>query len=495
MSDLTIGYPDRSGQSWSEILRYQVGTLTTDAKIIVLQWGRGTGKTHTMMLRVMLEMTEWPGLRVLWIAPSYRVLYDADYPVVRDIMECQREQCRRSDIVAFDPGEQPDFDAAEWDDVTGETAAERLPKGGANPQLVWCNGSTITFRTAANIDQMRGGSYGLIVIEEAGYVQADEHTWAAFLPCLRGRGPLRIIAGGTPLAGDGVLGMCLALAQKDPTIYVSRAGTEDNPHYPRALLEIMRTTFSPEMYAQEARGEVIQRSGRVYSEYRDDLHAGYAWDWRKELADPSWDSYAVIDWGYHLSHVLFAAVRQPDRRRLPEVVIYQDWPLERMDADTICTRIIQQAAQQPRPIRAVVTDPQGFNENRTAQRFFSSYKIPVVFERNANRARIEHTLEYVRRLLRAQDESIHLHISRDVTALECNRTGGRGCLEGFRTYRLQERGAGLYLSRPHDDNHSVHGMDCIRMLCICFPLLGYVWPAVPSTVNPLPSARGLRVVT
>jgi len=450
--DVQVGYSLPGCVGWSDPLLYQTEVLDSKARVVVLQWGRGCGKTVTLWLTCLLDMLIWRGVRVLCVGPSYKTLTDGLFPVIADIDVTFREKY-------------------------GYSLIKSWAKSAAINRLTLINGSTCTFRSTSNIDDLRGGSYGLVLIEEGGYIDANQYSWGAFIPVLRGFGPHRILCGGTPAGGFGVLGVLLELAKSKPEIFVSRAATTDNPHFPEAQLQLLEATLSKEMWKQEVLGESVTLSGLVYPEWNRQTHI------RKfnpliELRKPGWELYEVIDWGFAMAHRITLAVKQIDPSRAPEIVVVRDVPYERADAQTIIREVIAQLNDYPIRPRAVVTDPEGFAENRTARRMLTPHGLSVVFEKAIQRRRIESTAEYLRRGLCSATGEASFFVSQEVAGLDCNREGGRGIVPSFETYRLQEvrQGSGVYKAKPKDDNKSTHVMDCARMFYICMRKFGYVWP-------------------
>ena len=451
-AETELGYALPGCVGWSDPLPYQVAALDSEARILVLQWGRGCGKTVTLWLTCLLDMLMWRGIRVLCIGPSYKTLTDGLFPVIQDTDTTFRE-------------------------LYGYSLIKSWAKSAAINRMTLINGSTCTFRSTSNIDDLRGGSYGMVLIEEGGYIDANQYSWGAFIPVLRGLGPHRILCGGTPAGGFGVLGTLLELAKTDPDIHISRAATTDNPHFPESQLRLLEATLSKEMWSQEVLGEAIARSGLVYPEWNRQTHIR-KFNPMVELHKPGWELYEVIDWGFAMAHRLTLAVKQAGPTRAPEIVVVRDIPYERSDAQTIIREVISQLNEYPIRPRAIITDPEGFAENRTARRMITPHGISVVFEKHHARRRIESTTEYVRRGLCSATGDASFFVSEEVAALDCNREGGRGIIPSFESYRLQEvqQGSGVYKSKPKDDNKSTHSMDCARMFYICMRKFGYVWP-------------------
>ena len=458
--DVYVGYPKPGCTEWSTPLDYQVGALKSAARIIILKWGRGTGKTVTLWLKALLIGLLYPGIRVIVLAPSYKTLVDGLFPVIADIDTTFQE-------------------------VEGWSLIRKWAKSASINRLTLINGSSFTFRSVANIDDLRGGSYGAALLEEPGYIDGSEHSWAAFVALIRGYGPHTILAGGTPSEGNvGVLGILTELALQDKSVKVSTATTMQNPHFPKRQLALMEATLSRDAWEREVLGIGKGLVGLVYPEWDRDVNILKGWTTGRQLNEPGWEVFEVLDWGYAQAHRLTVAVTQPDKRRNPKVVVFRDVPIERQDAQAIGNSIIADFNRLPLRPRAVITDPAGYAENRTLSRMMAPFSISVVFEKNPARRSIENTIEFVRRGLRAADDSASLFITEEVAALPCNQRGGRGWVPSIENYRLQEVGqnSGVYKSKPKDDNKTTHVMDTIRYFYICMHRFGYVWPVTLKPV-------------
>lgn len=455
-----VGYPLPGCREWSDPLDYQVPVLRSAARIIVLKWGRGTGKTITLWLKALLIALVWPGIRIIVLAPSYKTLVDGLFPVIGDVDTTFQE-------------------------IEGFSLIRKWAMSASIMRLTLINGSTFTFRSVANIDDLRGGSYGAALLEEPGYIDGSEHSWAAFVALIRGYGPHAILAGGTPSEGNvGVLGILTEMALNDPAIHVSTATTMQNPHFPKEQLDLMRATLSMEAWEREVEGKGKSLSGLVYPEWSREVNIIRKWKPLVELVKPGWELYELLDWGYAQAHRLTIAVTQPDKVRNPMVIVLRDIPIERQDAQAIGNGIIRDLNTLPMRPRACITDPEGFAENRTLSKMLAPYSISVIFERNPARRRIENTIEFVRRGLKAGDGTASLFITEEVAALPCQQRGGRGWVPSIENYKLQEvgRNTGNFKGKPKDDNKTTHVMDTIRYWYICMHRFGYVWPVMLKPV-------------
>ena len=452
-----LGIPLPGCTGWSSLLPYQRDLILCQARIVIAQWGRGCGKTSTLWLLALLDALRFPGLRTLVIAPAYKVLTDGLFPVIANIDTTYKQ-------------------------LFGHSLIRKWCKSTSINRLDLINGSSFTFRSTSNIDSLRGGTYGNLLIEEAGYIDATPGSWAAFAPVLRGYGPGRILCGGTPQGTAGVLGVLLELARQDASIRVSRAATTDNPHFNPLQLELLRATLSPEMWRGEILGEVTAPTGLVYPEF-DRIRNVIDFPPSRLLA-AGWEVFELVDWGFAQAHRLTIAVRQLDRTKLPTVVVLRDIPVDRKDAGGICRDIVGDFNKLPIQPRALVTDSRGFVENGVARRMLSQYGKAVVFEKDLNRTRVDKTCEYVRRALSNAAGEPSLFVTNQVLAADCNRPGGKGIVQSFENYRLEEvrAGSGTYKNKPIDDNKHTHSMDAIRYFYVNMHKFGYSWPVTLQDV-------------
>jgi hypothetical protein len=458
------GYLQPDGISFGGPLPYQWGPVTDDEhSIIILQAGRGVGKTSTLWERVEYKAHEYPGLNILWGAPSHKILIDGVFKLIRNWRRAiQRPRTETNNTWGFDP-------------------IARFCESQANMHLDFLSGSTITFRSTKDMNDFRGGEYGLVVFDEADYIAATPADWAAFAPTMRGYGPQLLYAAGTPsMLGSGLLAFLVDLAQVDTSAKVYKAHTLMNPYFPRARLRLMRATMGPDDWAREIEGKPVARSGLVYPEYDPQTHI-IQWDPQVELRKADWGSwrtFVVIDWGYNKSHMTFLAARQGDTTRPPEVVVYRDIPMDRADPQWIAREALRYSRMDPIMPSAAICDPEGPIDIPSARPYFRQAAIPLVFEQNKAFRRIESTIVLVRRALRNQDGLASLRFAKSVADSPWNKHGGRGTLQGMVTYQLAEvgRGTGIYYDRPYDDNKTTHGLDNLRYFYINMGKFGYKWP-------------------
>lgn len=361
-----------------------------------------------------------------------------------------------------------------WDPVN------KFNESPANMELEFFNGSTIVFSSAADMDEVRGGSYGYAAFDEADYIVANADAWAAFLPCMRGYGPGRKVIGGTPSSlGSGLMALVLALSSVDNNVSVHRACTLDNPYFSARTLALMRATLTADDWAREVEGREVARSGLVYPEFTDDniidfeIHAAF------KKPNHSWRTFILIDWGYTLSHALFVCARQKTKHEPPEVIVYRDIPFDRADPAYIARECVRLSRSDPTLASAMICDPEGKRvEIPLAKPIFAQAHIPIVYTEAKQFRSIRQTVQFVRRALLTAHGHRSLFVTRDVARQTCNAQGGRGIVISFRSYSLEElgRGSGNFTDKPIDDNKSTHSMDCIRYFYINLGKIGMRWP-------------------
>lgn len=463
-----VGVPAKDASAMLPLLEYQYAVIQAlgDHRTIILQWGRGTGKTTLLLLIAMLDCWRWPRMRYLVVAPSYKTLTDAIFATI-DLWDL---------VYMF---------------IHGYSLIETFNRSQALMVLRWRNGSTMTFRTASRANDMRGGTYGGVLIDEGGYVAATQDDLAAIQPVLRGYGPGRLLLGGTPNGYQGIQGVYMQLrdaleegridgvSEEDVgRIYHSRVGTVHNPHFPQEELALLKATLSQELYNQEILAIPSARSGLVYPEFDPAIHI-IDWSRRKELraSDPrsplGWRVVPVIDWGYSTGHVAWMAIRQPDPSIPPTVIVYRDWPTDRQPVEEICHTVARRTHDEDgRYPTCVICDPEDEVARTIARKIFRQYGVPVVWVDHRNLRGVMQTAEYVRRGLRDGNGRATLFVTRECAAQECNLPGGRGSVQSVQHYKMKG-------PKPFDDNWHTHAMDCWRMGYINFGRnrwMPYVWP-------------------
>lgn len=463
-----------AGGHWSPLMKYQYDLVDAWQTVVVAKWGRGTGKSAALLLKAISGSIDWPGMQTTYVAPVSLIFQQAvytklrawDHKIIRD---------RGHSLIR------------NWNEQKGT--------------LRFINGSEIHFRTATNVDHIRGGDNGLIVIEEGQMVDGHEDALASLMPSLRGIGPGTLAIGGTPDGDTGILGaMCLLAGyQQDAeaddheshievdgervTFRISRRTTMDNKYFPKVTLALAKATMTPERFAEEMCGRGRKPSHLVYPEFDETTHVARVPLRQLMMPYSDWRVVPVVDWGFSKAHVSWFLIRQGRGEPSPTVILYREAPLDRNGHIEIIRMIADQINHDPSFPRALVVDPEGgstgrgqekYAENRAAIAFFRPLGIPVIFEKNKAKRGITSTADLVRRLLKTADGKQRFWIAKEVADQSYSKKGGRGTLPSFQAYGLQEIGAsGNYRDKPKDDNKTTHSMDCVRMLCICAPKLGY----------------------
>jgi hypothetical protein len=451
-----IGIPSRKG-GWSHWLPYQSRIIKANAPVVVMRMGRSTGKTYLLAVKTLLECLKWGrSLRVLWVAPSKKAIREAVFP---KLLEIERE----------------------WRIAYGFELFSKWNKSNADTRIVVFNGAEIVFETGANVQALRGGEYGLMVFDEAQDIDASEDAWAAFSPCLRGFGPLRIFCGGTPKGRQGLLGLlCTHAALGDPDIKVYNACSNENPYLSAKTLAFWRRTMSPQMWEQEVEGKQIGRAGLVYGNFDSERNIlDYPFDPRIECSSKGgWDYVIVADWGPQQAHAIWAAIRHFQQTDYPEIVIFHEEVYDDKTPDAMLKHIWHQSMQMcdVKPV-GFICDPEGRVANRRATEFWDELDVEVYREKDRAKRGIEQTAELVRLAIGGPDQKVYLRLSRELMQLDCNQEGGKGSWPSVRNYHYVDK-IGVKGNKPFDDNRHTHSMDCWRYLLMNIHRLGYEWETV-----------------
>ena len=491
---IQYGIPNKEGTTWSDYLPYQTTLLdfifNEKGKIDVAEWGRGTGKSSTIWDGALGLGVKYPRLRTLAIAPAFKTLQDGIFSVIGDA-----EQVFLNEY--------------------GYSLIDKWNTSAQNPYIRLCNGSEYVFRLGSRIDDMRGGTFGQIVIEEGGFVEATSESWGAFLPCLRGYGPHMIHVGGTPSSPSSVLSLLKQYWEQgaevegsttlrrfednlsDPPetfdIFYSSAVTMDNPHYPRWVLELARATMSPDMFAQEFEAKARKFTGLVCPEFDRVKHVK-PFATKRLSTEPGWRIIELLDWGDSKAHRITVALRQIDPARPPEIWVIADEPIDNHTDEMILRKVIKDKYRFGIPTFAAIIDPRPEKSKSLAGRMLRPNDILVCYEGRPQRQHIIDTIDWLHRFLGLEDGTVPLHISEQVAKHPSNRPGGRGIVVAWEEYRLTENSIrpGSFTNKPHDDNRTTHAMDLLRYLGMSLERIGFHWPIVLPLAGQKPAAAGGR---
>lgn len=489
---VSYGIPDKSGTEWSDFLPFQRQALDAimreTCKIDVEEWGRGTGKSSTLWDGALAMGLKYPKLRTLVIAPAYKTLQDGVFTV---IAEAERV----------------------FEHKYGYSLIDKWNTSAQNPYLRLCDGSEYMFRLGSRINDVRGGTFGQILIEEGGYVEATMEDWGAFFPCLRGYGPQTMHIGGTPDSPMSVLALVKGFWQSgqvvegdnclrefedrfsDPVekyrIFYSVAVTEDNPHFPRWVLAMAEATMSPEMFDQEFRAKERKFVGLVCPEFDRRVHLA-DFDMRRLVDEAGWVLVDLVDWGSSKAHWATLALRQTNPSLPPEMWLIRDHPLENHTDEMILRRVIDGRREFRLPVSFLICDrnpDESGQGRRLAQQMLRPHGISVRWPKKDHS--IVNTLDWLHRFLKVADETRPppMRILRKIGDHPNNRPGGKGAVVSLEEYRLREdlTNKGRFTNKPFDDNRTAHFPDLLRYAGICLGRVGFHWPVVLPSAGQRPA--------
>lgn len=446
-----IGIPklDRSG--WSPWLAYQWAFMRSPKKILVLREGRGTGKTAQLVAKTTAIANSYDRLRTLWLLP------DSD---------------------AFENAVLPKFLATDetYENLYGYPLIKHMRNSNGKQQITLHNDSLIVFKTAGNIQSVRGGEYGLIVADEGAKIDATADAYASFAPCLRGYGPRRMLLGGTPEGYSGLLGLALSWAKAgDPDVQLFTAASADNKYWDPKELTRLRATMSDRMWKQEMLGESdIGMDGLIYTTFDPAIHIRTEpFNARKLIREGQYKYYTCIDWGPKRGCALWLAVRKYKNTLQPEVVVFHQMDFECTPNFKMVEAAIawNDANLDNRP-DAMIVDYEGFDRDLFRRCDALNYADWIRREKPS----ILGTIELVQRALGSATDPVFLTLSREYAALPTNQEGpqGKGLIQGFATYHFPNR-PGATGNRPYDDDKTQHALDLLRYFYANCNKIGYEW--------------------
>ena len=496
-ASVAYGIPNKHGTGWSDYLPYQRAALdfilNERGKIDVEEWGRGTGKSSTLWDGSLGLAAKYPRLRTLAVAPAFKTIQDGIFKVIGDA-----EQVFQNEY--------------------GYSLIEKWNTSAQNPYIRLGNGSDFAFRLGSRIDDVRGGTFGQILIEEGGFVEANMESWGAFLPCLRGYGPHMIHVGGTPSSPTSVLSLLKQFWQQGEEVprnknirrftdrfsephetydvFYSVAVTMDNPHFPRWVMDLARATMSPEMFSQEFEAKARKFTGLVCPEFDRSVHV-QPFDIGRLHREQGWVLVDLVDWGSSKAHWSTLAMIQINRSLPPEMWIIRDNPLANHTDEMILRKVIEGKRQFGLPVSFLICDrnpDEAGMGRRLAQQMLRPHGIAVRWAMKDHS--IVNTIDWLHRFLRVADKAKNppLRFRKEIGDHPSNRPGGNGCLVSLEEYRLRAdlTKAGEFTNKPFDDNRTAHFADLLRYAGISLHRVGFDWPIVLGLAGQRPAAAGGR---
>lgn len=438
--NVQIGIPKADRSGWSPWLHYQAPFMRSPKKICVLREGRGTGKTAQLAAKATAVSFQYDKLRSLWITPESGL---------------------------FDEGILPKFQAMDetFENLYGFPLIAGVKNSNGRQTIRLFNDSLFVFKSAKNIQSVRGGEYGQLICDEGAKVSASAEAWSTMAPTLRGYGPQRILVGGTPEGYAGLLGLMLDQErQGDPDVAVFTATSLDNPYQDQKNLAMMKRTMSERMWKREILGEVdIGVLGQVYTTYKPDIHIRREpFPIRKLLRENQWKYVVALDWGTGQSCALWCAIRYYKNTSMPEIVVFHQMDFTQTPSFSMVQQVIrwnEQNLDGKRP-ECMVVDPEGFTTDLRNRCYALEY-ADWVREKDSAKRSVVGTLELVQRALGGEGEPVLLTLSREYAELPLNQEGGKGLCQGFVHYCYGNK-VGELGNEPHDDNKVAHALDDIR---------------------------------
>ncbi len=209
-----------------------------DHRFKVCAWGRRAGKTYLSTYLLLTEALKAPN-KILWfIAPTYSQ--------GRDIL---------------------------WKSL--ESKVEGLTKSVNQSRLevVLINGSTISIKSADNINALRGSSLDMVVFDEYGSMRDAEEIWTLVIrPALSDKAPhSKALFISSPMGRNFFFSLFQDAKDKDDWQSWQKT-TLEGGNVPESELIVARNDLDENGFAQEYLASFITHSGLVSPDYDKDLN-------------------------------------------------------------------------------------------------------------------------------------------------------------------------------------------------------------------------------
>lgn len=208
-------------------LRIKNEIFNSLAKFHIINASRQSGKS-TLLSQIALYLAINTKCSILWVAPVYSISKNTF-----------------TDIV---------------DGLLGSGAISDYYK--ADQTIEFINGSKIIFKSASNYDNIRGGSYEYVFVDEFAYIQDD--AWnKAIRPTLAVKG-LKAFIASTP-KGKNLFFQLAQLGMSDNKQYQYHyMNYSENPFYDMNEVEDAKKTLPEAIYRQEYEAEFVGDEGLVF---------------------------------------------------------------------------------------------------------------------------------------------------------------------------------------------------------------------------------------
>ena len=232
----------------------------------VLACGRRWGKTMFGCYLLALAALQKDPYPVAWFAPSYKLLLEP------------------------------------WDTLLRWLAPVVRRSSATDRRIELITGAVIDFWTLDDVNAGRGRKYSLIVVDEAALIRHLGEAWpAALRPTLTDyEGAAWFFS--TP-KGKGYFWQLYESARTDEAWTCRQAPSHDNPHLPRAELDLMRETLPGRIYEQEILAVFSDDAGGVF---RGVVQAATATPQHAPV--PGHEYIMGVDWGKQNDFTVFTVL-------------------------------------------------------------------------------------------------------------------------------------------------------------------------------------------
>lgn len=220
------------------LLRHQLDTVRSETPLTILVGGYGCGKTYTLAACAHRMASDMPGLPLLWVEPTYRMVQDVALPTLLRYFEAVgvRTHWHKTDHT-----------------------------------LTLGNGTVLYLRSGDKPERLVGTNMAGALIDEAA-LQDEAVAKQALARVREPRAPYRRTYMATTPEGLGTwLHRWAELDVKEGTTVV-RARTSDNHHLDAAQVALVTAHFTEHEREQYLLGRFVGKSGRVYQALDERQH-------------------------------------------------------------------------------------------------------------------------------------------------------------------------------------------------------------------------------
>lgn len=201
-----------------------------------------------------------------------------------------------------------------WQELVALIEKAKLPDAKINQaakEITFSGGGLISIRSAIEPDNLRGGTWDLVILDEAAFFRKGEYTfYSVVIPMVTASGG-SILLLSTP-AGRNWFWRVWKMGQSASEYYKSwRASSYESPYQDKKLLDELRTTMPEYKFLEEFMAEFLADSGGVFAGAEAAAVTPFS-----DYPSPNGSYVAGLDFGFNHDPTCFTVIDKITRQQV-----------------------------------------------------------------------------------------------------------------------------------------------------------------------------------